>query len=98
MESTSDLTPLWLKPIEIKRIARVPYQTVIAWLTVGHPTAGLLRSVDLAAPGKRHSFRVARQDWDEFLNRLQSKTRTRRDGPSGPSQPAHRSREKRFRY
>ncbi|MBL8792423.1 MAG: hypothetical protein JNM56_00815, partial [Planctomycetia bacterium] len=61
-----------LKPMEIKRLARVPYSTVLQWLTVGHPRAGLLPSIDLAETGKRHSYRVRREDWESFLIRLQT--------------------------
>lgn len=66
-----------LKPMEIKRLARVPYATVIGWLTTGHPRAGLLASVDLAETGKRHSFRVRQEDWESFLARLQTVPRER---------------------
>jgi hypothetical protein len=62
----------FLKPVEIKRIAKVPYCTVIGWLTVGHPRAGLLRSVDLHEGGKRHSYRIRPADWEAFLARLQT--------------------------
>ena len=40
-----------LRPIDINRQARVPYRTVIAWLEIGHPRAGVLPSVNLAATG-----------------------------------------------
>jgi hypothetical protein len=58
--------------MDLKRMARVPYATVIGWLTVGHPRAGLLRSVDLAEICKRHSFRIRPEDWEAFLTRLQT--------------------------
>ena len=65
--------PVWLKPIDIKRMARVPYATVVGWLTVGHPRAGILPSIDLAAgTGRRHSYRVRPEDWEAFLARLQT--------------------------
>lgn len=60
------------KPMDLKKLARVPYSTVIGWLTTGHPRAGILPSIDLAAPGKRHSFRIRRTDWEAFLARLQT--------------------------
>jgi hypothetical protein len=66
-----------LKPMDIKRIARVPYATVIGWLTIGHPRAGILRSIDLAVPGKRHSFRIRWEDWQAFLSRLTTVPRER---------------------
>ena len=61
-----------LKPIQVKRMAKVPYATVIRWLTVGHPRAGILRSIDLAATGKRHSYRIRSEDWKAFLGKLQT--------------------------
>lgn len=64
--------PVLLKPMDIKRLARVPYTTVITWLTTGHPRAGVLRSIDFATTGKRHSYRVRLEDWDAFLSRLQT--------------------------
>ena len=63
---------VYLKPMDIKQLARVPYSTVIFWLTVGHPRAGVLPSIDFATTGKRHSFRVRLQDWEAFLVRLQT--------------------------
>jgi len=62
----------FLKPMDIRRLARVPYTTVLSWLMVGHPRAGILRSVDLAQTGKRHSFRVSHEDWEVFLHKLQT--------------------------
>jgi hypothetical protein len=69
--------PALLKPIDIKRMARVPYATVIRWLTAGHPRAGVLPSMDLAESGKRHSYRVRQEDWQNFLQRLQTVPRSR---------------------
>lgn len=66
-----------LKPVDIKRIARVPYATVVGWLTIGHPRAGFLPSIDLAERGKRHSFRIRWEDWQAFLNRLTTVPRER---------------------
>ena len=73
-----------LKPADIKRIARVPYETVIKWITVGHPRAGILPSIDLAETGKRHSYRIRRADWGEFQAKLQTRPRTRRYSPPAP--------------
>ncbi|HKB42313.1 MAG TPA: hypothetical protein VKD72_38155 [Gemmataceae bacterium] len=78
---------LFLKPVDIKRLARVPYATVISWLTVGHPRAGVLPSLDLATTGKRHSYRVRRADWEAFLARLQTVPR-QRPGPRPLPRPA----------
>src|SRR5438874_991342 len=61
-----------LKPMDIKRMARVPYGTVIGWLTVGHPRAGILSSIDLAVTNKRHSYRIHPEDWRAFLAKLQT--------------------------
>src|SRR3954468_23474050 len=61
-----------LKPMDIKRLARVPYAAVIGWLTTGHPRAGVLPSIDLAATGKRHSYRIRPEDWEAFLAKLQT--------------------------
>jgi hypothetical protein len=76
--------PALLKPSDIQRVARVPYETVIAWLTVGHPRAGVLPSSDLAGPGKRHSYRVRREDWEAFLIRLQTVPRERQQAKPLP--------------
>ncbi len=67
----------FLKPMDIKRMARVPYATVVEWLTVGHPRAGVLPSIDLAETGKRHSYRIRPEDWQAFLTRLQTVPRVR---------------------
>lgn len=66
-----------MKPMDIKKLARVPYATVVGWITTGHPRAGVLPSVDLAASGKRHSYRIRREDWEAFLARLQTVPRER---------------------
>lgn len=76
-----------LKPMDIKRMARVPYTTVIGWLTIGHPRAGILPSIDLAEPGKRHSFRVRWEDWQAFLSRLTTVPQERQQ-PKPLSRPA----------
>jgi hypothetical protein len=75
-----------LKPMDIKRMARVPYSTVIGWLTIGHPRAGILPSIDLAEPDKRHSFRVRWEDWQAFLGRLTTEPRERQQ-PKPLSRP-----------
>lgn len=72
LDSESPKVDVYLKPMDIKRLIRVPYATVVGWLTYGHPRAGLLPSIDLAASGKRHSYRVRAEDWEAFLRRLQS--------------------------
>ena len=88
-----------LKPMDIKRLARVPYATVIAWLTVGHPRAGLLPSIDLAETGKRHSYRIRREDWEAFLARLQTVPRGRQRATPLPRPSTARDVKKgMFRY
>jgi hypothetical protein len=88
-----------LKPMGIKRLARVPYATVLRWLTSGHPRAGLLPSVDLAEAGRRHSLRVRRADWEAFLARLQTLPRARRQAQPPPRPPSARPGKKgMFRY
>jgi hypothetical protein len=77
-----------LKPMDIKRRARVPYGTVIRWLTTGHPRAGLLPSIDLAETGKCHSFRVRPEDWESFLLRLRTQPRARPQ-PTPQPRPAN---------
>ena len=59
-----------LKPAEIKRIARVAYRTVLRWIEVGHPRAGVLASLDLADRGHRHSYRIRYEDWKSFQKKL----------------------------
>lgn len=65
----------YLRPVDIKRALNVSYENVVSWLTVGHPRAGILPSVDLAQPGKRHSFRILATDLDSFLHKLSTTTR-----------------------
>jgi hypothetical protein len=93
-----ELTEL-LKPIDIKRSARVPYSTVIKWLTVGHPRAGVLPSIDLAETGKRHSYRIRLADWLEFQAKLTTQPRERRQAEP-PPRPRRRGSSKKgiFRY
>jgi hypothetical protein len=88
-----------LKPMDIKRLARVPYETVIGWLTVGHPRAGVLPSIDLAETGKRHSYRIRRADWEAFLARLQTVPRERQRARPQPRPSTAQGKEKgMFRY
>src|SRR5258708_4421174 len=76
--------PEFLKPMDIKRMARVPYATVIRWLTTGHPRAGLLPSIDLGETGKRHSYRIRPADWEAFLARLQTAPGARQRASARP--------------
>jgi hypothetical protein len=92
-ERTNYATDL-LKPVEIKRLARVPYATVTGWLTVGHPRAGVLPSIDLAETGKRHSYRVRRADWEAFLARLQTVPKERQRAQPLPRPKAAQSNGK----
>lgn len=73
-----------LKPMDLKKLARVPYTTVIDWLTIGHPRAGVLPSIDLAGAGKRHSFRIRSEDWEAFLNKLQTVPKERQQAKPLP--------------
>jgi hypothetical protein len=85
--------------MDIKKLARVPYETVIVWLTVGHPRAGILPSIDLAEPGKRHSFRIRREDWEGFLARLQTVPRERQRAKPQPRPSTAQGKQKgMFRY
>jgi hypothetical protein len=89
----------FLKPMDIKRLARVPYATVIAWLTAGHPRAGILPSVDLGGTGKRHGFRIRQQDWEAFLARLQTAPRERQRAAPLPRPATLKNKAKgMFRY
>ena len=87
-----------LKPMDIKRLARVPYTTVIGWLTIGHPRAGILPSIDLATTGKRHSYRIRREDWEAFLARLQTVPRERQRSSPMPRPVSGGAGKKKFRY
>jgi hypothetical protein len=88
-----------LKPMDIKRMARVPYTTVVGWLTIGHPRAGILPSIDLAEPGKRHSFRIRWEDWQTFLTRLKTVPRERQQARPLPRPEATQTNRKgMFRY
>jgi hypothetical protein len=98
-EAAADRKQAWLKPMDLKRLMRVPYTTVIRWLTVGHHRAGVLPSIDLAEPGKRHSFRIRQEDWEAFLARLRTAPRVRPRSEPRP-RPAAGAGEKQgmFRY
>jgi hypothetical protein len=92
-------TLAFLKPMEIKKLARVPYNTVIRWLTTGHPRAGILPSLDLAETGRRHSYRIRREDWEAFLARLQTVSRERQRARPLPRPGTVRDGERgMFRY
>lgn len=80
----SDNDSHFFKPIDIKRMARVPYKTVIQWIESGHPLAGILASIDLAAPGKRHSYRIRSDDWAAFQVRLTTQPKTRQHAAPPP--------------
>jgi hypothetical protein len=85
--------------MDIKRFARVPFETVIGWLTVGHRRAGVLLSIDLAGAGKRHSYRIRREDWATFVARLQTVPRERQRARPQPRPAAGQDRRKgMFRY
>jgi hypothetical protein len=84
--------------MDIKRLARVPYSTVITWLTVGHPKAGVLPSIDLAATGKRHTYRIKREDWEAFLARLQTVPKERQRARPLPRPPGAKDKKGMFRY
>jgi hypothetical protein len=77
----------FLRPIDIKRQARVPYRTVLAWLEIGHAKAGVLPSVNLSSSARRKSYRVRPEDWEAFLSRLRTEPRARQ-----PAQPLPRLR------
>src|SRR3954453_9552505 len=79
-ERSSSAAPpaVLLKPMDIKRLARVPYAAVIGWLTTGHPRAGVLPSIDLAATGKRHSYRIRPEAWEASLAKLQTVPKARK--------------------
>lgn len=94
----ADKAEPWLKPMDLKRLVRVPYSTVIGWLTVGHPRAGVLASVDLAETGRRHSFRIRREDWEAFLARLQTAPRVRQRSKPLPRPGQDHGKKGIFRY
>jgi hypothetical protein len=88
-----------LKPMDLKRMARVPYETVTRWLTDGHPRAGLLPSIDLGATGKRHSYRIRLEDWEAFLVRLRTAPREQqRAEPLPPPAKLQGNKKGMFRY
>lgn len=89
----------YLKPIDVKRAARVPYSAVIRWLTVGHPRAGILPSIDFAETAKRHSYRIRLEDWHDFQKKLMTKPRERRSADPPPRPRQRKSgRTGMFRY
>lgn len=94
----STITEQFLKPMDIKRQARVPYETVLQWLTVGHPRAGILQSVDLATTRKRHSFRIRTEDWASFLAKLQTLPREKQRCSPPPRPPAPKKLSGSFQY
>jgi hypothetical protein len=97
--ATASADAALLKPMDIKKLARVPYTTVIGWLTAGHPRAGVLTSVDLAERGKRHSYRIRREDWEAFLTRLQTVPKERQRANPLPRPSTARDQNKgMFRY
>ena len=90
-----------MKPSDIRREARVPYLTVLKWLTVGHPRAGMLPSIDLAETRKRHSYRIRREDWVAFQARLQTPEpvkQTTAAAPRNAKRTNGQTRPKVFRY
>ena len=88
----------YLKPMDIKRQARVPYETVIRWLTLGHPRAGILPSIDLSCNRNRHSYRIRSEDWVAFLAKLQTPPRERQMA-SPPPRPSSATKSRGpFRY
>jgi hypothetical protein len=100
IRQTEGISPLvrLLKPMDIKRQARVPYETVIQWLTVGHPRAGILPSVDLSPNRKRHSFRIRPEDWAAFMFKLQTVPRERQQSSPPPRPSASSKSSGFFRY
>ena len=96
-DTASSETALY-KPMDVKRLARVPYTTVIAWLTVGHPRGGVLPSIDLGGAGKRHSYRIRREDWELFLARLQTVPRAQQRTSPMPRPESVPKGTKKFRY
>jgi len=95
---TRTVSTQMLKPMEIKRQARVPYETVIQWLTVGHPRAGILPSVDLSTTRKRHSYRIRPEDWEAFMARLQTLPRERQRSSPPPLPSSALKTSGSFRY
>jgi hypothetical protein len=96
--SSTESSDRLLRPIDIKRQARVPYGTVIAWLETGHPRAGILPSVNLAATAKRNSYRVRPDDWEAFLMRLRTEPRTRQPVSPAARPPSGGGSKSIFRY
>jgi len=84
--------------MQIKRQARVPYESVIQWLTVGHPLAGILPSFDLSPTAKRHSYRIRERDWLAFLVRLRTPPRERQRSEPPPRPSPHSRNRGMFQY
>jgi len=87
----------FLKPMDIRRQARVPYETVTLWIEVGHPRAGKLPAVDFSERGKRRSYRIKPEDWEDFQQKLSCPEQTRQEHSSPPPRPVGKS-EGRFDY
>jgi len=97
--ANEDRVNLWLKPTDIKRLARVPYKTVLCWLTRGHSRAGVLPSIDLAESGKRHSYRVRPDDWQQFQERLRTRQSSAPDrSPTAVIRKRQKTGPGNFRY
>ncbi|MCA9070559.1 MAG: hypothetical protein KDA84_16625 [Planctomycetaceae bacterium] len=60
----------YLKPMDIKRLVGKAYEDVIRWIEKGHPRAGRLPAVDFSEKGKRRSYRIRPEDWEDFQQRL----------------------------
>ena len=91
----------FLKPMDIRRQARVPYETVTLWIEVGHPRAGKLVAVDFSERGKRRSYRIKPEDWEAFQEKLKGPAQTRQQPSSPPPRPPPRpvgKSEGRFDY
>jgi hypothetical protein len=95
--ATPEERPAYLKPIEIRRQARVPYEAVIGWIEVGHPRAGKLPAVDFSERGKRRSYRIRPEDWEVFQEKLKGPAQTRQQPSSTPPRPRDKSKG-RFNY
>jgi hypothetical protein len=80
----------YLKPMDIRRQARVPYETVIWWIEVGHPRAGKLDAIDFSTRGKRRSYRIKPEDWEAFQEKLRSPAQTRQQHSRPPPRPPPR--------
>jgi hypothetical protein len=77
----------FLKPMDIRHQGRFPYETVIRWIEVGHPRVGKLRAIDFSEPGKRRSYRIKPEDWEDFQQKLSCPEQTRQEHSSPPPRP-----------